>query len=133
MVWGPWIQECISSPSFSVLVNSSPSRLFGASRGLRQGDHLSPFLFTIVVEALSALLSKAKECGILEGFAVGRMVEAITHLQFADDTILFSSTRWEEVVVLKRILRYFELCSGLKINLSKSLMVGAWMKISAAT
>lgn len=86
-----------------------------------------------MVEALRALLSKAKECGILEGFAVGRMVEAITHLQFADDTILFSSTRWEEVVVLKRILRYFELCSGLKINLSKSLMVGAWMKISAAT
>lgn len=107
-----------------LLSRSSPSRLFRASRGLRQGDPLSPFLFTIVVEALRALLSKAKECGILEGFEFGKGVEAITHLQFANDTILFSSTRWEEVVVLKRILRCFELYSSLKINLSKSLMMG---------
>ena len=76
------------------------------------------------MEALSALLSKAKECGILEGFEVSGEVEAITRLQFADDTILFNSTRWEEVVALKRILRHFELCLGLKINLSRSLIVG---------
>ena len=59
--WKPWMRECISYTSFSVLVNGSPSRLFRASRGLRQGDPLSPFLFTLVIEALGSLLSKAKD------------------------------------------------------------------------
>lgn len=50
--------------------------------------------------------------------------EVITHLQFADDTILFSSTRREEILALKRILRCFQLVSGLKVNISKSMLVG---------
>ena len=50
--------------------------------------------------------------------------ETVTHLQFADDTILFCSSNQEEVVNLKQVLRCFQLCSGLKINLSKSLLVG---------
>lgn len=56
-----------------MLVNGSPSPLFRASRGLRQGDHLSPFsFFTIVVEALSGLLQKSQEGKLIEGFEVGR-------------------------------------------------------------
>lgn len=59
-----------------------------------------------------ASFSKAKECSSIGGFIVGRGVEVIIHLQFGDDT-----TRWEEVVVLKRTLWCIELSSGLKINL----------------
>lgn len=70
------------------------------------------------------LLSKAKACGFIGGFEVGKGVEAITHLQFANDTILFRSSRWDEVVALKRILRCFELCLVLSVNLSKSMLVG---------
>ena len=88
--WCSWIRECISSTSFSVLVNGSPSRLFRASRGLRRGNPLSPFLCTIVAEALSALLSKAKDCCLIEGFEVGRGAKVITHLLFVDGTIIFS-------------------------------------------
>lgn len=73
---------------------------------------------------LLTLLTKAKQCGCIDGFVVGSDLEAITHLQFADDMILFSSARWDEVVVLKRILRCFELILGLKINLAKSMVVG---------
>lgn len=61
-------QESISSSSFPILVNGSPSRLFKASRGLRQGDPLSCFLFTMVAEAMSALLMKAKDIEIIWGF-----------------------------------------------------------------
>ena len=70
------------------------------------------------------LFSKAKDCGLTEGFEVGGGAEIITHLQFADDTIIFSSSRWEEIVVLKRILRCFELSFELRMNLSKCMLVG---------
>lgn len=63
--WCRWIRECISTTSFSALVNRSPSRFFKACRGIRQGDPLSPFLFTIVAEALGALIVKAKDLGFL--------------------------------------------------------------------
>lgn len=82
------------------------------------------FLFTIVVEALGALLSKAKESNLIRGFEAGHHGEAITHLEFVDDTILFSSSRWEEIVALKRILSCFQLVSVLKVNLSESVLVG---------
>ena len=73
---------------------------------------------------MSALLLKAKDIEIIEGFKVGRDGEAITHLQFADDTIRFSSSNWDEIVLIKRILRCFELASGLKVNLHKSILMG---------
>ena len=76
-----------------------------------------------MAEALGALFKKAKEIGLIEGFEASGGGETVTHLQFADDTILFTS-RWEEVATLKRILRCFQIVSGLKINLSKSFLVG---------
>ena len=70
--WRHWIRECITTNSFSILVNGSPSKLFNASKGIQQGDPLSPFLFTIVVEALSTLLLKAKDMDVISGFEVSR-------------------------------------------------------------
>ena len=69
--WRSWIKECISTTSFSVLVNGIPARLFKASRGLWQGDPLSPFLFTLVAEALGGLVNKAKYLNLLEDFSFG--------------------------------------------------------------
>lgn len=116
------MHECISITSFSVLVNGSPSKLFKASRGIQQGDALSPFLFTIVVEAISSLLAKAREMGV--GFQASRSGEVISHLQFVDDTLLFSLTKREEIMALKRILQCFQLVFGLKVNMSKNRLVG---------
>lgn len=70
------------------------------------------------MEALGALLSKATELDLIKGFDVACNGEAVTHLQFADDTFLFSSSSWEEIVMLKRILRCFQLVSSSKDNLS---------------
>lgn len=59
--WINWIMGCVSSANFSILVNGKLLGRFGASRGLRQGDLLSPFLFTLVVDGLSRLIEKVGE------------------------------------------------------------------------
>ena len=86
------MRGCLSSVSFAGLVNDNAKGWVKASRGLRQDDPLSPFLFTIVADVLSRMLLKAEERNVLEGFRVGRNRTRVSHLQFADDTIFFSST-----------------------------------------
>ncbi|WJZ97307.1 hypothetical protein VitviT2T_015918 [Vitis vinifera] len=95
-----------------------------ASRGLRQGDPLSPFLFTLVADVLSRMLVRAEERNMLEGFRVGRNRTRVSHLQFADDTIFFSNTREEDLQTLKSLLLAFGHISGLKVNLDKSNIYG---------
>ena len=96
--WRGWIKACVSSVHFSVLVNGSPEGLFGSSRRLRQGDPLSPLLFLLIMEVLSRLLKKIEESNLIWGFhmgAVNSVGVCISHLLFADDTILFSDASRE--------------------------------------
>ncbi|RVW35207.1 putative ribonuclease H protein [Vitis vinifera] len=122
--WRKWMRGCLSSVSFAVLVNGNAKGWVKASRGLRQGDPLSPFLFTIVADVLSRMLLKAEERNVLEGFKVGRNRTRVSHLQFADDTIFFSSSREEDMMTLKNVLLVFGHISGLKVNLDKSNIYG---------
>ncbi|RVW12452.1 LINE-1 retrotransposable element ORF2 protein [Vitis vinifera] len=122
--WRSWMRGCLSSVSYAILVNGNAKGWVKAARGLRQGDPLSPFLFTIVAYVLSRMLLKAEERNLLEGFRVGRNRCRVSHLQFADDTILFASPREEEVQTLKSLLLVFGQISGLKVNLDKSNLFG---------
>ncbi|GKV19324.1 hypothetical protein SLEP1_g29604 [Rubroshorea leprosula] len=122
--WRLWIQECLASATTSVLVNGSPTEEFKMSKGLRQGDPLAPFLFLVVAEALNGLIIKAVEEGMLTGVRVGSGDLDITHLQFADDTIIFCEASPQNVWVIKGIFRSFELISGLKVNFFKSSLSG---------
>ncbi len=69
--WIQWIHMCISTVRFSVLINGNPSSFFNSSKGLQQGDPLSPLLFLLVMEVLSRLFKKTKERGFIRGFQVG--------------------------------------------------------------
>ncbi|WKA03325.1 hypothetical protein VitviT2T_021440 [Vitis vinifera] len=122
--WRKWIRGCLSSVSFAILVNGNAKGWVKASRGLRQGDPLSPFLFTIVADVMSRMLLRAEERNVFEGFRVGRNRTRVSHLQFADDTIFFSSAREEDLLTLKSVLLVFGHISGLKVNLDKSNIYG---------
>ena len=90
--WGRWMKFCVSIIRFSVLVNGSPMDFFGSTRGLCQGDSLSPLLFPLVIEILSRLLKRIEEGGFIRGFQANSRSQGglhISHLLFADDTILF--------------------------------------------
>ncbi|KAK3221163.1 hypothetical protein Dsin_015133 [Dipteronia sinensis] len=58
-------------------------------RGLCQGDPLSPLLFNVAAEGLNALFRKAIGLNMIKGAVIGNEDEQISHLQFADDTIVF--------------------------------------------
>ena len=87
--WRKWIRGSLSTVSFSVFINRRPRGKFKGSRGLRQGDPLSPFLFTMLVDVLGRLINKAKECNVIRGFIVRRDRVEVSHLQFADDTAFY--------------------------------------------
>ena len=124
--WMSWIKWCISTASFSVLINGSPAGFFPSSRGLRHGDPLSPYLFVIGMEALSCLINRVVEGNYLSGsrIADGRGEElVISHLLYADDTLLFCEAEKDQLKFLSWTLMWFEAVSGLKINLNKSEII----------
>ncbi|XP_016200148.1 uncharacterized protein LOC107641156 [Arachis ipaensis] len=115
--------ECVSTCSMSILINGLPSNPFKMERGLRQGDSLSPFLFVLVVDVLHRMFGEAVRNSGISPLLVGRDHIELSHLQFADDTILFCPPEEETVKNYRRILRCFELMLGLSINFDKSSLI----------
>nr|KAJ0220457.1 hypothetical protein LSAT_V11C200099490 [Lactuca sativa] len=122
--WRSWIHGCLSSARISVLINGSATSEFCMERGIRQGDPLSPFLFIIVAEGLNIALETAKQSGASVGIQLPRQGPSISHLQYVDDAVFLGSWSIENAKNLIRILRCFELSSGLKVNMSKSKLFG---------
>ncbi|MCI34179.1 RNA-directed DNA polymerase (Reverse transcriptase), partial [Trifolium medium] len=121
----------------SVLVNGSPTDEFPLERGLRQGDPLSPFLFQVAAEGLNVLMQTMVENQFFEGYSIGMQNPvSISHLQFADDTLLLGTKSWANVHALRAVLVLFETMSGLKVNFNKCMLVGvnisdSWLNAAA--
>ena len=116
-----WIMSCITTVSFSVLINGAASPFFHAERGLRQGCPLSPLLFLLVAEGLSQLLKKAHCEGQLNGIVVAQQLQ-ITHLLFVDDVLIFCSGSAHDVDTISKILGLFSSTTGMEINVGKSTL-----------
>uniref|UniRef100_A0A803PIR5 Reverse transcriptase domain-containing protein n=1 Tax=Cannabis sativa TaxID=3483 RepID=A0A803PIR5_CANSA len=99
---------------------------FKGSRGLRQGDPVSPFLFTLVVDVLGRMIDQAVNSSIFLEFLVGKDKVHVNHLQFANDTLLFANDE-ASLQILTRIVGAFCAVLGLKVNMNKSQVLGISM------
>ncbi|XP_024626821.1 uncharacterized protein [Medicago truncatula] len=123
--WRCWIMECVTTATASVLVNGCSTDEFHFERGLRQGDPLSPFLFLLAAEGLDVMMSAVVSNGLFTPYTVGTQVSvSVSHLQFADDTLLIGVKSWANVRAMKAVLLLFEAVSGLKVNFHKSMLFG---------
>ena len=109
-----------------MLVNGTLTSFFQSSKGLRQGDPFSPYLFVIAMEVFSSLLKRVVDGGFMSGCRVkGRSEEEvlISHLLFADDTLVFCKASQDHLTYLSWLFLWFEVVSGLRINLEKSELI----------
>ena len=119
--WIIWIRECITTVSFSVLVNGIPSDQFFPSRGIRQGDPLSPYLFILCTELLARQLQflrpgRNQTLGVSPGHSRMR----IPFLTFADDTMIFAKANTQACQIIKNVLNKYCSMSGQLVNYHKS-------------
>ncbi|XP_020874084.1 uncharacterized protein LOC110226497 [Arabidopsis lyrata subsp. lyrata] len=116
-IWCKWIMKCITTVTYSVLVNGQPVGNIIPHRGIHQSDPISPYLYLLRTEGLSALIHKSIKSGTLHGFKASRTGPAISHLLFADDSLLFCKATVEECSSLLNILHQYEKVSGKEVLL----------------
>lgn len=87
--WVDWIMLFVKLVTYSFIVNVDLVGPISLGRGLRQGDPLSPYLFILCAEGLSAVIGNANRSGLLHEVKVCRNAPTVTHLIFADDCLLF--------------------------------------------
>lgn len=94
--WLKMIMECVSFVSYVVLVNESTQNWFKHSRGIRQGDPLSPYLFIICVEALTSLLLRADMTDCVTSFPLESGPLKVSHFFYANDSLIFYKANYFE-------------------------------------
>ena len=120
--WINLMMMCVRTISYSVLLNRKPIGYIKPSRGIREGDPLSPYLFLLCAEGLSALLRKAERDRKISGVSVCRGGPKISHLLFFDDSLLFCCASSAECHRLMEVLAMYERASGQMVNKEKTAL-----------
>lgn len=132
MTYINWIKQCVTSPKFYVVTNGELKGFFSSKRGLRQGDPLSPYLFLLVMEGFSATLHHRinhlnftfhPTCAELQ----------ISHVIFADDPFILCGANSTSFQLVCKFLDDFDLYSGLRPNLDKSIIFFAGVQAEVQT
>ena len=106
--------SCITSTSFSILINGSPSPFFKGTRGIKQGCPLSPYLYIMAIEGFSRLIINAKENKLFSGIKV-TITQFLTHLLYVDDILIIGDGTLADWKHLKGIIDIFCGTSGMKL------------------
>ncbi|GJZ86136.1 RNA-directed DNA polymerase, eukaryota, reverse transcriptase zinc-binding domain protein [Tanacetum coccineum] len=121
--WCNWIQSCLRSSRGSIIINGSPTEEFYFQKGLKQGDPLSPFLFILVMESLHLSFQRVVDAGMFKGVQLNPSLN-LSHMFYADDAVFVGQWCDDNINILTHVLDCFYWASGLRINMSKSKIMG---------
>jgi hypothetical protein len=117
--WISWIVSLIMTTRYSLLINGASSKPLWPTRGMRQGDPISPFLFILMMEGLSRSIKNVTTTREITWLKPFKNFPTSTHQQFVDDTLLHDIPIVKEAKAYKCILEYFGEAFGAEINHSK--------------
>lgn len=118
--WVNWIRICISTVTYNFLLSGNEIGPITPSRGLRQGDPISLYLFLLCAEGLTTLINRNQIIGGIHGCKIVNGAPIVTHLFFADDCYLFFRATISEDESIKECLILYERASGQQVNFQKS-------------
>ncbi|GJR64060.1 RNA-directed DNA polymerase, eukaryota [Tanacetum coccineum] len=119
-------EKAFDSVRGSVIVNGSPTEEFQFHKGLKQGDPLSPFLFILVMESLHISFQRVVDAGLFKGIILSPSLH-LSHLLYADDAIFMGQWNEANFDTIVHVLDCFHRASGLRINMSKSKLMGIYV------
>ena len=120
--WVALIMECVTLVAYSLLVNGEPYGNIKSSSGIHQGDPLSPYLFLLCLEGLHRMIRKVASNGNIQGVSICRNGPKLTHLFFADNSLLFCRATSHDCQKVLEILSSYERVLGQKLNRDKTTL-----------
>lgn len=121
--WVQWIMTCVTTVRYTVHFNGTPLCPFTPTRGLRQGDPLSSYLFLLVADGLSVLIKHQERLGNIHGLCVCRRAPSVTHLLFADDSLLFFRANAAQAKTVRCLITTFKRCTDQLLSPAKCTML----------
>jgi hypothetical protein len=118
--WIGLMMACVRSVRYQVRFNSEETDMFVPTRGLRHGDQLFPYLFLLCAEGLSSLLLHEEEVGGIDGVRVCRNAPSVSHLLFADDSLILMKADMNNATSLQQVLDTYCANSGQMVSVAKS-------------
>ena len=117
--WIGWIMQCVTTVSYSILVNGAPVGNIQPSKGIRQGNSLSPYLFILCAEVLSAQFYHVESMRLIGGTPTSPRGIRISHLFFADESLLFCKATVQEWGKMSSLMEMYEKASEQRLNKTK--------------
>lgn len=110
--WVRWIMRCVSGPTMNLLWNGEKTEAFTPTRGLRQGDPISPYLFVLCMGRLCHMIERSVESKQWKPISLSRSGPKLSHICLADDLIMFAEALVTQIEVIRKVLETFCSASG---------------------